>query len=169
MDTRRRLLEGACATDIDVVLDDGRNEAADRPDVVRIGQKIQDFARHHGLVQHGGRVEQRRFARHGHRLLHPVHLHRQVSARCRLGVDGDVLDGDGTEAGQLASHGVPARHQARELVCAARIGHRHLITANGAWVGQGDRHARQNRAGCVEGRAGDRPEAALRMSQRRHA
>ena len=159
---RRRLLKRAGAAHVDVVLNDGGDQAADRPHVVGVGQYVEHFAGHDRLIEHGGRVQQRRLARHRHRLLDGIDLQDQVRARRCLCVDDNVLDEIGAKPDELAFHAVAAGDEAGKLIGSTRICHGDLIAADRARVRGRDRHTRKHGAGRIGGCAADarrnRPE-----------
>ena len=96
-----------------------------------------------------------------------VHLQQKIGARGRLCVNNNVLDSDGAETGELPCDGVAPRHQPRELIGSARVGHGDLVAADRARIGEGNGHARHDGARRVRRGAADRAETALREGRRR--
>ena len=121
---RLRLQEHLRAADVDLVHDDARHDARHRPDVDAVRQRFELLAGDDRLLQRARRVEQRRFAGHGHAFRHGANFELQVGAGGRVGVDQDVADLERPEPLHLAFDDVGAGLKAQKLIGAALVGTR---------------------------------------------
>ena len=131
-----RLNEGFGPADVHLVEHDARHHLGDGPHVDAVGQRLQHVVGNDGLLQRARRVEQRRFARHGHAFGQRADFELEVGARRLVGVHH--------------LHDVGARHEAQELIRAAIIRDGGLIGAHSALrARERDGHARQHGARCI--------------------
>ena len=131
--------EGFGPADVDLVSDDARNGAGDGPQVDAIGQRLQRFVGHDGLLQRGCRVEQRRLSGHRDALFKGADRQRQVGACGRIGIDDDVALLEFAEPLQRRRDAIRARHEPEKLIVPPFVARRFPTAADGT-LGVGERH-----------------------------
>ena len=133
------MLAGLVPGDVDAIHHDPWNGAQQRPGIARVRDARQLVLREIGCRAQLVRVNDRRLAGDGDRLLDLRDLHRGVDGSREADLDPDPLPDHRLEPGQLELDGVKADRQPRELVRARRAcDRRHWTKKDRAGEGDGD-------------------------------
>ena len=168
-DAGRRLQERFGAADVELVQDDARNDAGDRPHVGAVRQRFEHFAGDDGLL-HAVDVSSSGDWPLTVMASSTVPISSLKSARETWSEFTWIFALlDGSKSLQLRPDAVGARHEARELICALLVGHRGLAAADAAAIDrERDGDAGQHRSRRSDDGAANRTDALRRRWRHRH-
>jgi hypothetical protein len=129
---------------------------ADGLDVAAGWQHVEDVTRHHHPLRDALRIDDRRLAGDGDRLLERADSHFRVHHAGEVGGELDLITLDDAEAGQREGDAVDAGSQAGDLVSAFRIGDGCADLFDQRRARHLDGDTRQDSAGSISNRSGDR-------------